>query len=901
MRSVRFVSSLVVSLAAAMLLGSCAKPVTCGTGTTLNASTSQCEVVPDFNIIVDDFNVGEFAFKNVDVPEQMQPGYPTPRTFTIKNTGDTNQEVVYVRIGIVPVRTNIEELRGEIENISKPVECRTDADCSVSNVCNPSTRQCRLNVTWASAMIIENLKAGEERAISHEMTLPLGWEKNGVYGALFSVNEVPLVKGDDGTYRVNPEGKVEAGTDRLSSAGALYAPSTILIGVPTKPNLRVLYATVDTPAFEPSLVLDESPPIMTMSSRLSAQGLDVTKPVEVRFELALPGHVVQTPGQDLGEAYFTERRLDFAAAPATTTWVYDANRKFALKMGTPDGQQAKVTLEPRCVERDANQTCTRELTIENEVGADLVGPLYLAPADVRTLYGTLLHRAQNPGLNADDEVAGKVRIIVSTTEPEYEVGGAPLLSDNVIENNVVFMAPRPAGTASPTDSATPPDTGTQADLVPCCGPYPESDDFTPQRTGSFGGEWLGANYQLKNTSNKRRQFGAVVATRFEADNFARVNVIKNQFDVVVAQGLIDFGTRRTLPDNRSSGIFRLMGTSYLDWSYSPMNCQTEDGVQTCMIVEITKGEKEEKGKPKPATTHKSKKKTVAWSYEKKKMFTIGPVPFEIRGSVGASLGWVAGLAFFRDTGDDPQVGVQFGIGPVATIGVTAFGGLSIGIARAGVEGSASLVEAEFKPTLKLGWAQKMDEANNCWVNNNGRLTFEGNLDLKILTGRIAVVAYAGVRGCKAWICVNWEKKVLDYTICSFTAGKESLPIWSKTLDLGGGGGICGAPPPTLWTVPRVSPGFSLYGSNANGTGAYQQVWPIPAGKCIELKVNGDAESGFDFLNFFDTSNARLAQSTGSKTNEVRRFCNGGPITTRFTSDASVERTGYSVGYTVVNP
>ncbi|MFZ9889998.1 MAG: hypothetical protein ACO3JL_21080, partial [Myxococcota bacterium] len=317
--------------AIAALAGSCGTSITCGEGTRLDDDTKQCVPTaagPDFNIIVDDFNIGEFAFTNTDVPEQMQPGYPEERTFTITNTGEEDQELTYVRVSLVKVNENIQELRDLIDDIGSEPSCDGDDECAVGTICASSELVCKMDTIAIGAVVIENLTAGEARPIPYTLALPAEFEGEGVYGLLFSVNEVIVQKNEETGEYVEDPARPLGLDDPLARAAAVYAPATVLVGFPDKPNLRVLFAEADSSAFE---LTNNGTPILNVSDRISAQGLSIASPVSTRFELRLPGHVVETAGQDLGEDYFASPE-DFAAAPPTSTYKYDENRTFDLLM-----------------------------------------------------------------------------------------------------------------------------------------------------------------------------------------------------------------------------------------------------------------------------------------------------------------------------------------------------------------------------------------------------------------------------------------------------------------------------------------------------------------------------------------------------------------------------------------
>ena len=906
-----------------LLAQGCAPAVTCGTGTKLDDKTQTCVAVaqPPLNVIIDDFSLGDFAFSEVDVPEQMQPGFPERRSFTITNDGDEDQTVTLVRLALVPVDQTIDELRDAIDLIGAEPSCTTDDECPTTTFCDQAVGACRIDPVPIGSVIIEGLAAGEARAIDYDLALPSYFTdaQNGLYGLMFSVNEVALVRTVDAdgnaSYLEDPEHPLGL-ENPFERAAALFGASTVIVGEADKPNLRVLSGQVDNNSFDSA---PRAAPAFTVTARLSAQGKNVTANVRSRFELKLPGHVVDVAGQDLGEAFFAENGGDFASAPAETTYRYDANRTFNMRIDSGNSGETLGALEwqPQCV----NDDCTEQITVQNDVGRDGAFALRLSPLDQRLLSMTTALRDLNPELDDNDELQGQLRMVVETDEDEYEVGGAPLLADNEWTTDVVFLAPSAGREANPdVDSEIPDVDGNQT--VPnaaAAGPYPEVDNLTPTWSWSVGNEWVGANAQILNRTTKQRYAGAVISQDVTSDNFARINAIKNTFDIVALVGNIEWGTQRTMTQNKASGRLVLMGTTYLDINFQPgIQCSTEDNFETCMVLAAEFRPRKNEGAP---TKTPRQKKRFYLNYERGKSFyfAIGPLPFEINISVSAGIGMRGTVAFVQDrTANDADgtavtTGLQVTLGPVADAGGSVFGGLSLGLVRVGVRGTVTFASVEFQPAVLVGWTQEIDEkgntdaADDCWKMNTGQIRWEGPLTVTVLSGDISVVAEGGICGCLPWIgCACAWGEIFSFTIVRIPAAwSNTWMLFNSSYDFANGPGMC--VPPGLgvgatWNSPKVSgctdwSGALTYCNNAPGTGSYTADFTRPANTCGALVINGSTEQGYDFVSVLDGNGNQLIRESGAFSNRRINVCagaNGRAATVRLTSDFSVLAPGVSV-------
>lgn len=942
--------------AAALSLTSCEEPVTCGTGTKLNEETNQClptATGPDLNVIVDDFSLGNFNLTQVDVPEQLQLGFPSDdKTFNIKNTGTEAVPVTLIRINLVKVDALIDELQEAVESIGSEDACEADTDCATTSFCDPESGLCKMNPVVIGSAIIPDLGPGEERTIHYTLNLPPDFTGTGVYGYLWTLNEVALIP--DPTYAANaetdcedtptrpctqymedPEHAIVPGTIGYERAAAVFAPATVLVGATDKPNLRVLSSSIDNHAFTVSPSPDPSEPApIQVTTTISAQGKDITSAVTTRFELHLPGYVLSVAGKDLGEDYFLANGLDFEAAPDASTYLYDAERVLhpELDIG-PGGERGdSLVVQPECV----NEACTQVATVQNDLGRDSSFALHFSAFDQRLLAMTAQldeDDTTNAVLDGNGEQQGTLKVIFSMDEEEYAPPGAggapgqPLTADNEKTFDVVFQAPVAGRDADPdTDTDENPVSETQAPLYPAldvAANYAEVDNLTPTWNWGVGNDWMGAFAQIQNVSSKQRLSSTVVAQKVTSSNYVRLKALKQDFDIVNISGNVDWGTRRTntagktnLQSNKASAKLTLFGSTYLDVNLLPnpnslpIQCQqTETDFYSCLLFE---GEARPRTNEGPPTQTKRNKKKIYLNYsrERKWFFAVGPLPFEVSIGVSAGLGMRANVSFIEDRrandGDGSAVmsGLQVTIGPVADAGGSAFGGLSLGLLRAGVKGTVTFLSVEFQPAFLIGLNQEMDETNSCWNYNGGQIRLEGPLTVTVLSGSVDVVVEGGICACFPWVgCACAWGTIFSFNIVKIPpAWSNTWQLFENTYNISSLGGLCPtpiqatpAPPPSeTWNSPigcTTWTGAQGYCNFAPGTGSFTKTFSRP-GVCKTMTINGRTERFFDFVTVRDQAGNVLMRDSGAFTGRQVTFCNQASVS--LTSDYSIIDTGVTV-------
>ena len=870
--------------------------VACGVGTYLDQASNQCRVRPDFNVIVDDFQLGDFAFTAVDVPEQMEVGSPDVRTFSITNQGDDLRAVVGIRYAISPVSATIQELRQKLQS---PAEMEA------------------LDVSFLGIAIIEDLAPGETRSVQYHLNLPADVDP-GLYGMMFAVDEVPLVLGDDGQYRPDPSVNLtdSVGRSRLPDAALIHAPATVIVGRPDRANLRVLFAHLDNAAFEIDQSEAQNEPMFMVTARMSAQAMDITEPVTASLELRLPGHRLDVPGKDLGAAYFAERGLDFDAAPDESVYAYDGSRSFPLLFRDGSGLVASKTYAPRCLEQEES-TDTGTISVErcavvfNEEGRDDIYELHLSPGDARLLAQTRALAALNPDLDQHGEIQGQLVLTLTTAQAEYQDN----VADNVHSFGVVFMVPEAEGAASDSDTGELVG-GQMGNSWGARGPYPNTWE-NRVNSRSIGGSWFGGGYNFRNRDTYNHQNGVLIAQQMDTDNSVRARLLQRDVDIVTVRGQSDYGADKPHNSWSASGSVVVMGYTLLSASFNPGYCATSNNVTVCPIFETNSGSieaeannaKAAKKKP-PAGKGRQIKKEYDWH------FMAGPVPLRVIASVGVDSGIKYVGSFVIDRRESvPAYGLQFGAGPYVSLGASVFGGVSIGVARAGVEGNLELFGVEFVPTIRPYVRLGFDAGRACFTAAETGLTTEGTLSFKGPNGSVAIVAYVGVRIC-FFKCWRVEKKVFSLTIADFRTWSREWTGWDKTWKVNrrpGEPGMChdaqppALPPPVAWRSP-TSCGGAYCNSSAGG---YNRSWPAPMGNilaaykhtyqntrssCTRVQVSGTTEAGWDHVIVYDANgNVLNGRGWSGAINQHLTVCSP-QVTVGLETDGSVTREGVLVTF-----
>lgn len=887
--------------------------VECGPNTRLDEATNQCvlDLAPGLNIIVDDFKIGNFSLTSVDVPEQLQVGTPDTRTFTITNEGTDDRPVVLVRYAIAPVKATIQELRDQIDDMSDGSE---------------------IDATFLGLTIIKNLKVGESRQVEYFLNAP-ATVKDGLYGFMFSVDEVPLTESGTDEYAVDyaADGMANANnTARLGNAALVHAPATVIVGKPDRANLRVLYTKMDNSSFELDDTEGSKIAMFTMSARMSSQAFDLTEPVTATFELKLPGHSPKTPGQDLGASWFEAKGLDFESAPPTTEWVYDAERTFPLLFQQTEGLVASRTYESVCrtetVAPDAAAGPDAEPTevehcavIVNEEGRDDVYRLYLRPEDTTLLGLTAGLTAFNPGLDANGEVQGQLVYRLVTAQLQYQDN----VADDIATVPVVFMAPAADRSATGTDVD---DGGVGEAANGTKGPYAYviKDSLSESTSGN---DWFGAGYRLENSASAEKRFDIVTAGYRSAGAKLWAMILKKQLDIIDIGGNLDWNQRNPIDQWEAGARLVVLGYNVLNVAFKPSFCKTTDMITYCPLFEAEPDSdpKAQSKKTDSGTAADKKEKGSEMSKEWKFYFMAGPIPLMIQAEIGFKVGVSIQGGFVIDQSDlVPKYGIQFGVGPFAKLYASVFGGISIGIARAGIEGNLTIIKVECMPTIRPVARLAHNGAGDCYKYANTTLTFEIPLTITGPEGNVQIVFYIGFKFC-LWKCWKWEVKIFGITIASFHTFEKTWMLFTTTKEWSkapGQEGMCTdawAPPPTVtWSSPTSCSG-NYCNNSSTGTyknrsaslvlAAYKKTYDLAAtaASCVDVTVKGTTEASSDPVVIYDEDGVpQNTEAYGKLTvpgwsgviDNTLRVCSG-KVTVALETNGSNTRAGVNVVFTPV--
>ena len=213
------------------------------------------------NTYVADFDVGDLSFKRIWVPDVGQSGFDFKVWFDL--TTKASKQKVYVTVDFV---------RLDVGNAS-------DLDVAANDF---ETDHPKIPV---GAFVIDQIDPGDAVHVEQTFTLPSNLD-DGKYAAIFGINQIDVFP------EVNAAQGEVAGED---PARVLVAPATVIVGRPTKPNLRVLTSSLSDnyfvkPAMDPAAPSAVPLRHIQVNLEVDSMALDCTENVDVAFQLSIAGH-----------------------------------------------------------------------------------------------------------------------------------------------------------------------------------------------------------------------------------------------------------------------------------------------------------------------------------------------------------------------------------------------------------------------------------------------------------------------------------------------------------------------------------------------------------------------------------------------------------------------------------
>lgn len=834
----------------AFLLGACGgagNDVECGLGTKLDATTHSC-VVDDtdgsggFNGVVDSATLGDFTLTNLSFPDRLIPGVEMEHSVTISNKTTKSSDLTMIRVALVK---GTESSVGDyLKNVAGVGTVCANANCTSSTVlpscslhldannnllddqgscssgyyCHPVSKLCFLKLNPVAAFSVESIPAGTSVTKTYKISLPADWKSDAGASSMrlvYLIGEESLIYNANGEVIENPDATSTLPTNQDSivrAKGVLQAGPTNVI-VPIDPDLAMVSARLDNTSFELDNSPDNSKPELVLHARIKAIGADLRAQTRVKITLLLPGMVQITCGSASGlENYnYTRERT----IPLTVDDISSETR--ACGYGTC---LVTTPLDPSCFK---TKTCTSDTVVmKSGEEKDVTFRLHVSEASKKLLSDTLNHRDLHPDLNKFDELPGKLQISI-----DYENKFGSPTSASL---DVVFMPPEQTRSASASDGTEPTDTlSDENDLFASDysdGLYPEKDNLTPTLYNSFGSDWAGASYQLKNISSKERLYQAVVKQAFVADNFFKLSLFQFDLYLLKASADIDFGTRRALSTNVATGeimvpqlisnedianaIFSLnpgglqLMNTLLAFDFDGTKCTDENDLEHCTII----GGNDSAVEWDTSIDMPSNNYSVDYQASESQAFCEGPLCFVASMEVTFTAGIEGTLGIFRDKTQAPEyvTGFEVTLGPYATADGSASGELSVILASIAIIGEVNFLDARFTPTVRFGVAQKLNATSNppCWWTNNGRIEFSGPASLKTLSGDVRVEAYVGREIDLGFYTIDLKEKVFEFTLVSWdSVYSNDWMLWKEIKNFSGGPGLCtDAPNPDItWKTP----------------------------------------------------------------------------------------------------
>ncbi|MDM8564109.1 PA14 domain-containing protein [Candidatus Halobeggiatoa sp. HSG11] len=655
---------------------------------------------------IPDFEAGNLKFTQVWVEDTMQAGMPTKIWFDVET--ETPKHNTFMKLYLVNLRTgSIDDLNiagGNFDVAHSLTALTIDKLGHVGPGDTVTKTQDSDTVTEISYLTDDNSKAHVE----HSFIVPAGVE-NGTYAAVFSI----------GRFDYNPEDDALQSEDAADKQdNFLAAPASVIVGQPDKPNLRILFAELNSNSFE----LPRKRPVdgssqfsseLVLNMEVESMAQDTELPVDIVFALDIDGQ-----SYPLSIADNSGRRPSLV-----TKKTYPVSCREETREGYPAGERCASLF------KQDQQGYTYKLYID-EAAYDALA-----------------------ALTADSTVNLVIQLDPDKTVTEWENNTA----DNVKTMPVMFLAsPEDVGTTRSTrrsvradDSGHSPQTGNWESWVTDYG----IDLFNPlDEAEEYGTDDFGVGYafqaSLTYAENTHNSTTYPYAASFDGTgNRVYVGIFGYEIDMLSVDVGADINGDQLLctwfgydvdiiGDDIWSGYYDIDGMS------QESGCAGNSKVDVTSEYEIFNTQLYGDG-----NEYFSKSKSVD---SDPKTFVVGIIPITVTAGATGELGIRGSLVV------DTSNTLTISIGPYAELTAYAEGGVTIGIYSGGIGIELLLLGVEVPFTAALQVLPSIPLAT---------FTFEIPLVISTLDGEFYL-----------WYKAFWDKDKSKYTILEWDGFEWEFPL-----------------------------------------------------------------------------------------------------------------------------
>lgn len=583
---------------------------------------------------VPEFTSGALSFKDVWVPDVAQSGFDMDIWFTVEAAAAVKK--TYVRLDLFKLAS------GNASDLS------LDA----------STFQPDVSL---AALVIDELANGEKRKVEQTIRVPDG-VPDGTYAVVYTIKQIRSFSETENDYQGE---LLEEETDNL-----ITAPASIIIGNPTKPNLRILNTKLLNSSFTPGAEMATYPTDDGSSDATKTYAFSVDVEVEAMAEHALKpvGLQFSLSIGDLPETILPIEVSTDTSEKLASRHVYDVSCEQLAKAVDP----AKVLPNESGVDTylypseseaaELQSKAEEEETIDP--GTEKVCASLFRQSQTGKTY--LLHIPQDFAesiIALGKETKGTLKIVLDPDHAVDEWEGN--VSDNAKELSVVYL---------PDES----DDGLGAKFIvaaPSNGPYP---------TKVFSALWdnaSGSSSSVRFSMNAGPDISYYESKGIPFAFYAGVGFAGKLSLLNTTTTIWDIGVKSDLNADNITGSFfdygvTLVGQKIWGKTYGFAE-EGEDDEMQHLVETVVFSTKDSKGSEKYI-----KSKTFV---EKKQTFVVGPVPISVKFGLDGEIGVKGQVSVEADNL------LQLSIGPTAGLELDIEGGVDLAVSAAGVYGKLNVI------------------------------------------------------------------------------------------------------------------------------------------------------------------------------------------------------------------